>query len=478
MRKRVVFTVALLIGVSLLGFSGGQGESAGSTVTQTKIVAMLDVIISPEMGLEQWIDEYERITGIELVMIKPPHQQYYEKVQLAFSSGDMPDTVEIDSTHLQQYASDGALIELSGFIKNSGVMQKIGKEYLNATRFPDGRLYSVPYDSGGGTITYVRGDWLEKLGLDIPSTWDEFSAMLRAFKDGDLDGNGKDDTIPYVAPGVTSDIYIRDIYQDATAGFAIKDDMWVDGYAQPEFLEAMERLAMLYSDGLIDPEIFTNKTSTSRNKFWAGNTGVFNYWIGLWNVALEDGVQNGPAGPDAFITPIPAIEGSHYINRVPPQNAITIGAEDPGFVFKNFIEFMHDMDKGQMLFSHGVKDVHYKINADGSYEVLPRLDMPERLFGKAYVHPEWPINNWDDPIKPDQRVTDSVDMHRASSYQQKMTPPSETYLKVSGDLSALRDEIVSKIAIGDLTPGQGLDQYKREAEALGMQKILDEMNAM
>ena len=153
---------ALLIGVSCLAFSGGQGESSGSTVTQTKIVAMLDVIISPEMGLEQWIDEYERITGIDLEVVKPPHQQYYEKVQLAFSSGDMPDTVEIDSTHLQQYASDGALIELSAFIKNSAVMQKIGKEYRQQV-LRDTAMYYLSYEQKRLVEEQVRSIAIEEM---------------------------------------------------------------------------------------------------------------------------------------------------------------------------------------------------------------------------------------------------------------------------------------------------------------------------
>ncbi|WP_347835768.1 hypothetical protein [Gracilibacillus sp. JCM 18860] len=39
-----------------------------------------------------------------------------------------------------------------------------------------------------------RKDWAENLGLEAPTTTDEFMEMVRAFTEDDPDGNGKDDT--------------------------------------------------------------------------------------------------------------------------------------------------------------------------------------------------------------------------------------------------------------------------------------------
>ena len=41
----------------------------------------------------------------------------------------------------------------------------------------------------------VRKDWLDKLGLEEPSTMDEVADMLRAFINDDPDGDGEADTI-------------------------------------------------------------------------------------------------------------------------------------------------------------------------------------------------------------------------------------------------------------------------------------------
>ena len=45
----------------------------------------------------------------------------------------------------------------------------------------------------------IRKDWLDKLGLSVPKTTDEFMAVMKAFTEKDPDGNGKNDTYGYGA---------------------------------------------------------------------------------------------------------------------------------------------------------------------------------------------------------------------------------------------------------------------------------------
>ena len=65
----------------------------------------------------------------------------------------------------------------------------------------------------------MRIDWLENLGMDVPTNWDEFVAVLEAFTFGDPDGNGENDTIGMTLPFVTGlefDYYNRFIMQNST----------------------------------------------------------------------------------------------------------------------------------------------------------------------------------------------------------------------------------------------------------------------
>ncbi|MBN2626310.1 MAG: extracellular solute-binding protein [Spirochaetales bacterium] len=477
MKKTVSLACLLLLAATALFANGKSDAAAGGVATPGEITAIFDTtFLRPEWGMDIFLAKYKELTGIDLIVTQPAHNEYYEKIQLAFASGDIPDVIELDTPHLSTYVAEGAIQDITKQIKGSEKIQAIPEQYLESVRFADGKIYSVGYNTGGGCISYVRKDWLDKLNLDIPATWDEYYAMLQAFATSDPDGNGKDDTIAYVAPGVKDDMYMRDIFQDGIADFTMKNGKWVDGLAQPEFVGAMERLALCYQEGLIDPEAFTNKTSTCREKTYSGNVGVFTYWSGTWNVTLEDGVKNGPAGSSAEFVPIPAIKGSHYNNRLAGQHAITVAAKNPDFVFENVIEYMHDGAEGQMLFTYGVEGVHWD---PATHKFLPELDDPKKTFPKAYIHPELQPAPWsiDNPFELEYRIENSVAMHRASAVQQQLIPISKTHIKVSGDLKALREEVISKIAIGDMKPVEGLEFYKAEAEKLGMSTILAELNS-
>ena len=43
----------------------------------------------------------------------------------------------------------------------------------------------------------INTTWLERLGLEMPETLEEFANVLRAFRDQDPNGNGIQDEIPF-----------------------------------------------------------------------------------------------------------------------------------------------------------------------------------------------------------------------------------------------------------------------------------------
>jgi putative aldouronate transport system substrate-binding protein len=449
---------------------------SGKTIEKPKkITAILDDVLALEDGQEEFIKEYGRQTGIQLEITQPPHQQYYEKLKLSFATGDIPDIVEISAPDYVNYALQGAFVPLDNYIKNSGILKKANSKFLYSGRV-NGKVYGFPVDTGGGCVTYIRKDWLDKLGMKVPTTWDELYEAMKAFTFKDPDGNGKNDTIGYTAPGVNGDIYLRDVLQNAVLDFTVKGGKWVDGMAQPEFKKAMERFKKAYTEGIIDQEIFTNKTSTCRDKFYAGKVGVFTYWSGTRAIEIAERLQEGPAGKGARVVPLPAIKGSHYVNRVPVFHAITVKAKDPERIFKWFIEYAHDGGTGQLLFSRGVEGVHYSKNGN-TYKVLPRRSHPSELFTKSYIHPAQQILPGNDPFALDPRIIESIKVFQAGAVMQQLAPASETLLRIGADLDALRQEAISKILIGQFTVNDGMAYYLKKSQELGMAKVLTEMNS-
>jgi putative aldouronate transport system substrate-binding protein len=478
LRKIVVRILTPVLAVSLL--ASGSLAARKNPVKPKKIVAIMDTILLKEWGQDQLIQQYKKQTGIDLQIIQPIHNQYYEKIRLAFAAGEIPDAVEISEQNYVNYALEGAFVNIEPYLRQSAVTKKIDPKVFDAVRVK-GKIFGYPTQIGAGPVTYIRQDWLDNLKLTAPRTWDEYYKVLKAFTLNDPDRNGKNDTYGFTGPGssgdseiVFADNFYRDFYQNAAPDFIIKKGKWVDGFAQPEMKPALERLRQAYQEKLIDPEIFTNKTSTCREKFASGKTGIFPYWYGLWNVNLEVELQKN-LGPKVKLTPLPAIAGSHYSARVPQVIAITTKCKNPAGVFKYFVEYMHDGGPGQMLFIHGVENVHWA-RKGGALTKLPQLNDPAKTFTKTFLPPETVLTPWNDPFPIDQRIIHSRDMFMKNYRQAELQPMPESRLKINQELYNLKNEVMGKILIGQWTVEQGLTNYKKNAAALGINKVLADMN--
>ncbi|HML45440.1 MAG TPA: extracellular solute-binding protein, partial [Clostridia bacterium] len=128
-------------------------------------------------------------------------------------SGDYPDMMEYGWRGFpggpRGLLEEGVIIPLDGLIADYAPnLTKIYEESPDAKKqatLDDGANYYFPFlrlepeSKAGGPI--LRKDWLEKLGLDLPVTMDDWHDMLVAFRDNDPNGNGEADEIPFISRG-------------------------------------------------------------------------------------------------------------------------------------------------------------------------------------------------------------------------------------------------------------------------------------
>jgi putative aldouronate transport system substrate-binding protein len=266
---------------------------------------------------------------------------------------------------------------------------------------------------------------------------------------------------------------MQDFYQGAEHDFFRKHSKWVDGFTQPEFKKALMRLRQAYVDRAIDQELFTNKTSTCREKFFAGKVGIFSYWAGDWGLKLDHDTKTND--PKAEVIAIPAIRETHYINRIGSMIAITKTCKNPEAVFKYINEYMHDGGQGEMLFTHGVEGVNWA-KKDGKYVKLPTLNNPSVLFKKSYIDAPLSIGPMVDPFDLDLKTKESMKAFHSRVVQMTLPPSSDTYIKEAADIITLKREIIAKIIMGTYTVDEGLKLYKEKVSKYNIKKILEEAN--
>lgn len=482
MKSRLSLLVLLLV-FPLALFAAGQQDSSGDSgdsgegeQSLKKISAIFDRILTDENGQKEWAEAFEELTGTEIEIVKPVHNQYSQILGATFATGDLPDLVEIQTNDYLSYARSGNLVPLEDYIDKSMAIKAIDRDLIEAYRLKDGHIYGVPTYNGGGCVTYIRKDWLDNLGLEVPTTWDEYYNVLRAFTYDDPDGNGVKDTMGLTLPfqtGFEFDYYNRFLMQEAMFGFQYKDGAWVDGFLEPEMKEALARFNKLYDEGILDNEFFTNKTSTARSKIYEGQAGVMEYWSGTWAVRFNDSAQN--SNPEAEVISIEPIKNAFYINRVGPAFSITKAAKNPEAVFDTFINTMLDGAAGQTLFTHGIEGKHYKMEG-GKYVMMPEPANPDRPFDKAYSDPTLIMNGWEPLVPLTDLIVRSRTIHQANSIQLSLPQGGDTYIKRVGELLTLKQEIFSQAVTGDLTPAQAQAEYKNKAAGLELDKVLAELN--
>lgn len=487
MKKRVKVFVALgIVTIMSMGVLSGCGTKSSDSVTTAKtntnevtkpdkLSFYSNVGLILDDGAEAWKEEYTKLTGIQLEFTPQSNNEYVQNLELAFASKNSPDVFQLaGEDKLPLYAQQGALADLTDLVKASGLYTDENKASWDSVTI-NGKIYGVPFEINSGTITYVRQDWLDKLGLSVPTTYDEYINMLREFK-----AKIPECKTPMTAPKLYEDMgvtYLKDFYQDATPEFTNVNGKWVDGLSQENMKAALQRMRDAYGEGLIDTEVVTNTTSACRDKWYAGGVGAFNYWAGMWSQTLDSRLIKNV--PTAKVVAINAIKETKYNTRVPAVTCISKDCKNIPGAFKYFVEYMHDGGVGQTLFQYGVEGVHWKQDGD-HITMLPKLSNPKEPLEKSFIISCNSLTPMKDKTKNtllDERTAKGNAILEKDGVQQLSQPVSKKLSKISSDLIALKAKTISKIVMGGMTVDEGLKAYISESKNLGIEDVIKEMNS-
>ncbi len=226
------------------------------------------------------VAELAKRANVKLEIEAPPINNYNDRLNIVMASGDLPDIIynNADKAY-RQWAADGLLLKLDDYLtKMPNVTSVLTEMELKNTRVvaKDNGLYALPriQTKPPDTIMY-RKDWLDKLGLSVPATPEEFAAAMKAFSDNDPDGNGKKDTFGWSLN--PAQIFSRnnqfafDLLPETVKG---SDGQYNKLEMQQNYMAFLDWLAAMFKDGSMDPEWYLNKQYEDSDKFAAGKVGV------------------------------------------------------------------------------------------------------------------------------------------------------------------------------------------------------------
>ena len=269
----------------------------------------------------------EEKTNVHVNLNTAPYQVQLEKMGIALSTGDYTDVIAgwlLGTKDVIDLSGDGTFIALEDYIAKyapniEAVLNKTGVR--ESMTLPDGHIYTIPYVVGEPEATfkpYINQVWLERLGLEMPTTPEELKAVLIAFRDNDANGNGDpSDEIPFSGDpnnlnlGMCAGWWgVEAVDNNGYPFFGKKDGKLYFSANKPEFKEFIEFFADLYAEGLIDPEIFTQDLETWKAKGKNDLYGVsIGYGPGDWIDDYQKGTEEYEKYGSSAFTYLPVLAG-------------------------------------------------------------------------------------------------------------------------------------------------------------------------
>ncbi len=254
-------------------------------------------------------------TNVKIVWNMIPQASWKEKKNLIIASGQLPDgfmgPTSLNADEAQQLGADGILIPLEDLIKEYAPnIQKIldtNPTYKAQVTSPDGHIYALSSWQDMGfdslSVSIINKTWLDALNIPVPTTTDEFYEALKAFKKNDMAGNGK--TVPFSFLYQESSDLNREVKREFEwifLAFGVPETpthiMIEDGgdliftASQKEWKEAVKYLHKLYSEGLIDKEIFSQDRTLLTNKIRTLTVGAYSDYRLESSMATEEIQEN------------------------------------------------------------------------------------------------------------------------------------------------------------------------------------------
>lgn len=502
------------------------GDAAGSTASGEKadyhevlkdgitIVVNGTLTASVDNGQADFEKQWEDAVGIDLTIQQLDHSGYTDAVGRLFASQDYPDAMIMSAEMFKQYSPTGLLWDMADAYANAEFQNRITIPAINENlKDKDGHLYGFAPGYGNGCVTYVKKAWLDAVGINIDDvkTYDDYYNMLKAFHDGDPDGNGVNgDTYGVVAAGFIGTEapwinYLPEFWQGAYPALYQKEDgSWVDGFQEQATKDALLRMQQAYKDGAIDPETLTASTKIAREKWFSndqmGSSGVFTYWAGTWYRTLTDNLIKNEVNEELVqLPPIQEIKDTFggYLNREAPVWVI-IDQGDPVHnqaVFDALLDTMLDGDVVQTLWVYGAEDVHWSTKAEefttnpgtdkakdysyeeGQFHLKPSPNDPNTVWKKNHLDPALTIspltNGYNDQ---DELAAAGNKFFTENCVDAPASPVSETFTNESGTIHDAKMAVVTAVVVdgGDVesamqtyvdTVGPIIDQCLAELNA-------------
>ena len=348
-------------------------------------------------GNAEWDDdmlvwkELENRTGIRAEMETVINTEARTKALTLFAADDLPDILmknALNMSDVVNFAQSGQLVNLKPFM-DAGLMPNFTEAYNNdvnlriALTTEDGGVYCLPayYPDDIDRVRrfmYINETWLDRLGLEKPTTIDELLDVLRAFRDEDANGNGDpNDEYPIVFGDAVAQMErtaraLAGIDHVFDQPFNVVNGELKQMFTSDNMKEAWKFLNTLYEEGLMESDVFTRDATS----FFARLSND-QYGVSLL-LPTTDSSQFGVLLPTFNLIDGVDVIWNWKVSPLLGVACFSITKANPyPMATARWIDYLYG-EEGATLVRMGVEGDTYVVNEDGSLSYSDKVKKDEQ----------------------------------------------------------------------------------------------------
>ncbi|RAV18992.1 extracellular solute-binding protein [Paenibacillus contaminans] len=505
-----LFLVLLLAGSAIAGCSKSGGESTAETPKESatgkpKETPYIEIwgnsgnfknAIKKDSPYSKWMIDKVGVGYHSPLVPWEGGTAYIQRLNTRIASNDLPDVFlpwqGIEGTLIKQ----GALADLTDYLPKyaPNIWKRIPEEIWNVVRTADpsgkGRIYYIPrvelYQSYGA---FIRKDWLDRVGKEVPKTKEQLDDVLQAFLDKDANGNGNpSDEIPISGRefGRWMDVLFGMYGVAMWEGFPmwdIYDGQITYSGVTSNMKAAIANMRDMYKKKLLDNETFLNKAADWTAKLNSDRVGAW-FHINKNASGQIDKILEINKDVNLVALPVPKVDGydgfiTHMrINR--PEFVIANKGEETVINALKILDWFNDPSNLEEII-YGLEGVDHQV-VDGKKKLLPiNLDANTAKIPNTFIF------SLEDILLQLKIEGSGLDERTAKIVQQrdKILVDNQPYSKsIAGDgLPAsvyegyadiqnhtLYQEVMTKIIIGEY-PIEKFDDFVKEWYRTGGEEV-------
>lgn len=448
-------------------------------------------------------------TGISIEFQHPAVGQVSEQFNLLLGKTTLPDIIEYNwlgySGGPEKAIKDGVIIPLNDIIDqycpNLKAYLAANPEIDKMVKTDDGTYYCFPFIRGGdllltSTGLMIRQDWLTDLGLEVPTTIDEWETTLRAFKE--QKGATAPFTYQYASGSLTNNNPFAYAYGVTRTFYRNDEGEIVYGAVEDGYKEYLQLMNKWMKEGLIDLDLITLTGDQVAAKITNGSAGASFGWagsnLGTWTTSGQATDPNYVLVPAPYptleegATPEMGQRDNNFIGT--GSAAISTSCENVELAAR-LLDYAYS-EAGTLLYNFGEEGTSYTVADDGSALFTdlvlknPDLSVTHALAGYIRANYNGPFVQSEDYAKQYyalQTQKDALGIWSDTNMANHIVPPITPTTDESKEMSTIMSEIEKyrdQQTIGFINGTISFDEwdeYVATIEGMGLDRVLEIQNS-